>query len=212
MKKIPFLFLVISVFAMSCSTAKYTTNEKSIIKKDYGKMIMPLMLVENKTDSVLLYTKSHNFKVNKHDKKLKKLVDLMYNTCIDPLNPGIGIAAPQVGINKRIIWVQRFDKTDTPFEVFFNIEILNYSESKSDGWEGCLSVPGYRGIVNRSDTIMIKYDTYDKSNVVETISGFTAVIFQHEIDHLNGILYTDRIVDRTKLLTNEEYDRLNESK
>ncbi len=207
MKRILSAFAVFSLIFTSCNTAKFSLKEKNRIKKEYKENIMPLMLVSNKADSVILYKKSSSFKVNNKDEKLKKFVELLYNTCNDPSNPGVGIAAPQVGINKRIIWVQRFDKKEKPFEVYFNIEITKYSVSKSDGWEGCLSVPDYRGIVRRSDTIEIKYDTFDSQNVTETVSDFTAVIFQHETDHLEGILYTDRIFDKSKLYTDEEYKK-----
>jgi len=206
-----FMILLSGIFA-SCNTAKFSLNERKLIRKKYTEKIMPLMLVSNNADSVILYTKSIKFPVNSEDKKLRKLTDLMYHTCIDSTNPGVGIAAPQVGVNKRIIWVQRFDKKEKPFEVYFNIEIKEYSTSKSDGWEGCLSVPGYRGIVRRSDTIVINYDTFDKKNITETVSGFTAVIFQHETDHLNGILYTDRIFDKSNLYSDEEYKRIFKTK
>ncbi len=166
---------------------------------------MPLLSVFNSKDSVSLYKPSDKFVVDSTDKKLKRLVDLMYQTCNDPSNPGVGIAAPQVGINKRIIWVQRFDKENEPFEVYFNTEIINFSSLKSEGWEGCLSVPGYRGLVKRSDTILLKYDTFEKNNNIDTLTGFTAIIFQHEIDHLEGILYIDRIFDKSNLYTEEEY-------
>ncbi|MCD4793136.1 MAG: peptide deformylase [Bacteroidales bacterium] len=206
-----FIFLLL-FFAISCNTAKFSLRERRILKKEYEKNIMPLMLVSNKKDSVILYKRSNFFDADSTDRKLNKLVNLMYYTCIDPLNPGVGIAAPQVGINKRIIWVQRFDKEKNPFEVYFNTEILYFSSSKSEGWEGCLSVPGYRGLVSRSDTVILKYDTFDKKNYIDTINGFTAVIFQHEIDHLEGILYTDRISDKTKIFTEEEYKSLNKGK
>ncbi len=212
MKRILYTAIVISVIFASCNTAKFSLKERQLILKKYSEKIMPLMLVSNKPDSVILYTESTDFEVNSKDKKLKKLVDLMYHTCIDSTNPGVGIAAPQLGVNKRIIWVQRFDKTQKPFEVYFNIKIKKYSSSKSDGWEGCLSIPGYRGIVRRSDTIVINYDTFNKKNITETVSGFTAVIFQHETDHLNGILYTDRIFDKSKLYTDEEYHRIFKTK
>ena len=195
-------------FAISCNTAKFSLRERRILKKEYEKNIMPLMLVSNKKDSVILYKRSNFFDADSTDSKLNKLVELMYYTCIDSLNPGVGIAAPQVGINKRIIWVQRFDKKNTPFEVYFNAEILYLSSLKSEGWEGCLSVPDYRGLVTRSDTVILKYDTFDKKNYIDTVNGFTAVIFQHEIDHLERILYTDRISDKNKLYTEEEYKRL----
>jgi len=66
--------------------------------------------------------------------------------------------------------------------------------------EGCLSVDNYRGTVARASEITIEYDTFTQQNKVEIIKGFTAVIFQHEIDHLNGILYTDRIQDKSLLV------------
>lgn len=191
----------------SCNIAKFSTPEKEIINKKYENKIMPLMLVSNKLDSTILYSKSKKFKVSKRDKKLEKLVSHMYETCNDKTNPGVGIASPQVGINKRIIWVQRFDKEEEPFEVYFNIEIIKFYPAKSEGWEACLSVPGYRGIVNRSDSIIIKYDNYKKHDIIETVRGFTSVIFQHEIDHLEGVLYTDRIFDKTKLYSDKEYEK-----
>jgi len=212
MKRLLYIIPITILFLASCNIAKFSITEKTIIKQKYERSIMPLMLVSNKTDSITLYTKSKSFKISNKDRKLKKLVNLMYETCNDTANAGVGIAAPQVGINKRIVWVQRFDKKNNPFEVYFNIEITSFSPLKSEGWEGCLSVPNYRGLVNRSDSIIIKYDTFKKQNIIETIKGFTAVIFQHEIDHLEGILFTDRIFDKTKLYTDEEYERIFKTK
>ncbi len=202
------LIILFALMLSSCNIAKFTSSEKNIIKKKYKNEIMPLMLVSNSADSVILYRKSKTFKIRKGDRKLEKLVKQMYKTCVDTTNPGVGIAAPQVGINKRIIWVQRFDKVNEPFEVYFNIEINKYYPTKSEGLEGCLSIPGYRGFVSRADSIIIKYDTFKQQNITETIKGFTAVIFQHEIDHLEGILYTDRIFDKSRLYTEEEYNRI----
>ena len=205
MKRVLYLILLTSVMAVSCNPAKFTVKDRKIIHTQYERDVMPLMLVNNKADSIILYTPSENFKVNPKDRNLRRLVDLMYHTCTDTLNPGVGIAAPQVGVNKRIVWVQRFDKKENPFEVYFNAEILFLSKSQSEGWEGCLSVPNYRALVQRSDTIVIRYDSYEKRKVKETVTGFTAVIFQHEIDHLNGKLYLDRVLDKEKLFTEEEY-------
>ncbi len=157
------------------------------------------MLVSNPGDSVILYQKSNSVVTDSTNKLLNKLVTKMYATVRNPENPGVGIAAPQIGINKRIIWVQRFDKPDKPFEVYFNSKIVNYSSSESEGREGCLSIPGYYGFVNRSDTITVNYDLFNQQNITDTITGFTAIIFQHETDHLEGILYTDRIIDNSKL-------------
>ena len=191
--------LITIIFLSSCSSNRFTLREKRIINQTEANELMTLMLVPNTKDSIILYKKSKNIKPDSTNKHLTKLINNMFVTVRDPENPGVGIAAPQVGISKRIIWVQRFDKTDLPFEVYLNPRIVYYSESKSDGKEGCLSIPGYRGIVNRSDTIIINYDYLKQHNLTDTVSGFTAIIFQHETDHLEGILYTDRIDDKSKL-------------
>ncbi len=142
------------VFA-SCSTNRFTLKERRIIKKSHTNNIMQIMLVSNQTDSITLYKKSKNIKADSTNKHLTTLVQKMYATVRDTNNPGVGIAAPQIGINKRIIWVQRFDKQEKPFEAYFNTRIVYYSKTKSEGREGCLSIPGYRGFVNRSDTIIV---------------------------------------------------------
>lgn len=117
----------------------------------------------------------------------------MLATVIDTNNLGVGIAAPQVGVSQALIAVQRFDKEGEPFEFYINPEIIYYSQNKSLGWEGCLSIPEERGQVYRADTITIRYLNEEQEKVVnENITGFTAVIFQHEIDHLNGILFIDK--------------------
>ncbi len=152
------------------------------------------------------------------------LAGRMLRTVTHPSQDGVGIAAPQVGINRRVIAVQRFDKPGEPFEVYANIRIVNLSDSTAVGREGCLSVPDKYGEVERSQEIVIEYADIDavqaamqaKGNngrrpkrtaavfrkasmsgkavptVTDTVRGFTAVIFQHEADHLDGILYTDK--------------------
>lgn len=141
-----------------------------------------------------------------------RLARLMVATVTHPSQDGVGIAGPQVGLNRRIVAVQRFDKEGEPFEVYPNVRILWASDSLATGPEGCLSVPDRRGDVLRSQEIVIEYADIDgaeysrkegrlKSDrctkpvpmVRDTVSGFTAVIFQHEIDHLDGVLYIDRL-------------------
>ena len=126
-----------------------------------------------------------------------RLARLMVATVTHPSQDGVGIAGPQVGINRRVVAVQRFDKEGEPFEVYPNIRIVWASDSLAAGPEGCLSVPDRRGEVMRSQEIVIEYASTDHENglnmVKDTVKGFTAVIFQHEIDHLDGILYIDRL-------------------
>ena len=144
-----------------------------------------------------------------------ELERLMVETVTHPSQDGVGIAGPQVGLNRRVVAVQRFDKPGEPFEVYPNVRIVWASDSLSYGPEGCLSVPDRREDVLRSTEVMIEYADMEllrKSpgrkglgrkglgwnqekipTVTDTISGFTAVIFQHETDHLDGILYIDRV-------------------
>ena len=139
----------------------------------------------------------------------RQLCSLMVATVTHPSQDGVGIAGPQIGLNRRVVAVQRFDKEpvvngsrlDHPFEVYANIRIVWASDSLAVGPEGCLSVPDRRGDVLRSTEIVIEHadinalskDCKEIPIVRDTVSGFTAVIFQHEIDHLDGILYIDRL-------------------
>jgi peptide deformylase len=123
-----------------------------------------------------------------------RLVASMIETVGDPENEGVGIAAPQVGVLRRVVVVQRFDKAGTPFEVYVNPEIVERSEEVTLGPEGCLSVPDRREEVLRASAITIRYrDAVTSEPREEHIEGFSAIIFQHEIDHLDGILYIDRL-------------------
>jgi peptide deformylase len=117
----------------------------------------------------------------------------MYKSMSDPENPGVGIAAPQVGINRRVIWVERQDKPGNPAEVYFNPEIIQFGEQWLYGVEGCLSVPDKSGYVRRARTILLQYDDINGEQKIELIEAYTARIFQHEIDHLNGIMYIDHL-------------------
>ena len=120
--------------------------------------------------------------------------DVLEKFMLESLGTGVGIAAPQVGINRRVIMVQRFDKEEKPFEFYYNIEIKKTYGEKVVGWEGCLSIPAGFGQVERWQDIDIEYDAEVDGKIVrksENIKGFTAVIFQHETDHLNGILFID---------------------
>jgi peptide deformylase len=137
--------------------------------------------------------------VDPNDPELKNLIARMYATVRDSLSLGAGIAAPQVGILKNIAWVQRFDKEGFPFEVIINPVIKQYSKKKQDCPEGCLSIPGRRDTLSsRAYAILVEYDKPDATYKIEMVEDFTAVVFQHEIDHLNGILYLDHLKQEIK--------------
>ena len=206
-----FLIWGLLLMALSSCTPKgnFTRSERELIKNCDS--IFKVLTIDNLADVKVLRSKS----VNLSDKALlskdfARLSELMIATVTHPSQDGVGIAGPQVGLNRRVIAVQRFDKgveledgsEDYPFEVYANIRIVEASDPVVRGGEGCLSVPDMNGDVLRSEEIVIEYTDYsgeaDASGALpvvrETVSGFTAVIFQHEIDHLEGVLYIDKVV------------------
>ncbi len=106
---------------------------------------------------------------------------------------GIGIAAPQIGVLKRIIIVDR----GTGPEAYINPEIVASSFRKIESEEGCLSVPGIYGMVTRSKKVKVKAQTLDGQTIVLKEEGLPSIIFQHEIDHLNGVLFIDKVTRYT---------------
>lgn len=199
MKHCLFLISVI-LLILGCSSTKnavknsFSSEEVSMIMNADSLKPMRVYKITNKTDSLLLRKQSAYIKPNPKDAVLQNFVKRLYATVRDSMSMGVGIAAPQVGILKNIIWVQRFDKENFPFEVYLNPKIINYSDEKQTVKEGCLSIPNRSETLNsRSQTITIEYDTMEAENKTESIESFTAVIFQHEIDHLNGILYLDHL-------------------
>ena len=194
------LLILASLAIVSCSSSRNFSEEeiKLIMNADSLKP-MRVYKITNKQDSLLLRTKSAYIKPNTNNIILQKFVKRLYATVRDSLSMGVGIAAPQVGILKNIIWVQRFDTENLPFEVYLNWKIVKYSQKKQVCREGCLSIPNRRDTLSsRSFSIAIEYDTMKNDHVKETVEGFTSVIFQHEIDHLNGILYLDHLKKEVK--------------
>jgi peptide deformylase len=173
---------------------QFSSQQSELIMSADPSVPMRVLSIFNNEDSLLLRTKSEDVIPDSNDLVLQNLIDRMYTTVNDSLTAGVGIAAPQVGILKNIIWVQRFDKPDYPFEVYLNPKIIQYTQKKLSWVEGCLSIPGMRDTTTtRSYAILLEYQRPDNSYKMEMIEGFTAIIFQHEIDHLNGILYPDRL-------------------
>ena len=144
----------------------------------------------------VLRRKAHT--VNKFDKDLQTLIDDMIETMRQA--PGVGLAAPQIGLSQRIIVVEYFEhdedeeKEDAPKKVWtvLNPEIIKPSEETLLGIEGCLSVPGLVGEVERHAAIQIKGLNRHGKPLKIKAEGWLARIFQHEIDHLNGVIFTDR--------------------
>ena len=127
----------------------------------------------------------------------------MISTVTDSSQDGVGLAGPQVGINRRVVAVQRFDKEGEPFEVYANISLEPIGKEMAEGEEGCLSVPGLSGTVSRYKSVRITYTDPSTLEIKsEEINDFTAVIFQHECDHLEGILF----IDKATKITNKDQE------
>ncbi len=104
---------------------------------------------------------------------------------------GIGLAATQVGVQKRIIVVDCGDVEPGP-QVFINPQIIN-EDGQTTFAEGCLSIPGLRAEIDRSETITVRYQTQEGTKAEMLADGLLAICLQHEIDHLNGLLYFDHL-------------------
>ncbi len=202
MKKFLWLGFVVILFLSSCSTQRFTAEEKQRITDFNGLESMRVFLITNTADSLLLRTPSSKINYQKDEKWVKELAEKMLITVRDSAHLGVGIAAPQVGILKQMVLVQRFDKPDFPFEVYINPKITHYSKELQECLEGCLSIPNFTSkMYIRSEEIELRYLDINGIKQKERIKGFTAVIFQHEIDHLNGILFIDHLKDEKEYST-----------
>jgi peptide deformylase len=146
--------------------------------------------------------------VTKFDKELQTLIDDMIETMREA--PGVGLAAPQIGISQQLAVIEYAEEDDEEAEaasegvevtpkpprpkqlfVIINPEIVKASEEKVMGIEGCLSIPGLVGEVERHEALQVKALNRHGKSVKLKVDGWLARIFQHEIDHLNGVVFTD---------------------
>lgn len=136
--------------------------------------------------------------VKKFDKELQTLIDDMFETMLN--EPGVGLAAPQIGESIRLVVVEYAEESEDENApepkpkryVLVNPEIIERSDEMVEGMEGCLSVPGLIGKVDRHEKITVKALTRHGKPQKVKAEGWMARIIQHEMDHLDGILYTDR--------------------
>ncbi len=123
--------------------------------------------------------------------------------------PGIGLAAPQVSVSRRLIVLEGPSEGPDAFGllVCVNPVFLSRSEEKVEGWEGCLSVDNLRGKVERSRAVEIEY--LDRAGIRRTLKTdrFLAIVLQHECDHLDGILFLDRMKDLSSLCQLGEFEK-----
>jgi peptide deformylase len=137
-----------------------------------------------------------------HAPELKAIIADMYETM--HAAGGVGLAAPQIGVDLRLMIFgfdasPRYpDEPPVPVTTLINPWLETLTEETDEGWEGCLSVPGMRGLVHRPAHIRYGGSLESGAPLEREVRGFHARVFQHEFDHLNGVLYPQRIRDMTK--------------
>lgn len=159
-----------------------------------------------KAGEQILKTRSKEI-TNFGSKELMELVEYLFFNLV--YYSGAGIAAPQIGEEKRIL-VYGFSKNVRypdvkPIEktVLINPEIYFFSEDTNNFYEGCLSIPNIRGMVSRSMQIKLKAQDLNGNLIDRVVDGFESRVIQHEIDHLNGILFPERMINMSTLMYTE---------
>ena len=147
-----------------------------------------------------------------HDHQLQAFIDDLFATAAD--QNGMGIAAPQVSVSKRIIILSSHPNARYPYApkmeptAMINPEMTWGSSEMHKDWEGCLTVPGMRGFVPRHLTIRVRYQNREGVVIEEEYEGFLARVFQHEVDHLDGLVFLDRVESTKDLVTENEWQKI----
>ncbi|MDU7033289.1 MAG: peptide deformylase [Finegoldia magna] len=162
---------------------------------------MALRQIRLENDPIL---RKKSREVEKIDDRIKQIAEDMFETMYE--NKGIGLACVQVGMLKRIVVIDMQDEDGKM--VLINPKIIEKSEEKQINIEGCLSVPGKNGYVERPKTVVVEYTDLNGNTQRVTATDYKAHCFCHELDHLDGVLYTDKVLN----LSEEEVERLNNEK
>jgi peptide deformylase len=151
--------------------------------------------------------------------RVKSVSDSAFQSQLDALlsfvmaRGGMGIAAPQVGISKQFFILSSHPNSRYPYApevepfVVINPQITDTSDTQSKDWEGCLSLPGIRALVPRFDHIDVLYQTRHGETVETRYEGFLARVFQHELDHLQGKVFLDRVETTLDVMMEQEWQR-----
>src|SRR5919199_176723 len=151
------------------------------------------------------------FVENIKDEQIQKLIDDLMITVAT--TNGVGIAAPQVAASYRLFIVASRPNPRYPNApemeptAMINPRIMDHSTEVIKGWEGCLSIPGIRGLVPRYQAVEVEYTSRDGQLHRRELTDFVARIFQHEYDHLNGMVFLDRVESTHDLITEQEYQQ-----
>ena len=161
----------------------------------------------------ILRNKTKDIPINEiKSENTQKIIEKMINTMRE--HNGAGLAANQIYEPIRICIIEVLDNprykhlNTIPLKVLINPKIVIKKDTATfNSYEGCLSVPNLRGKVKRYNTINVTYYTMDAKKITEDIKGLESIVYQHEIDHLDGFLFTDKVEDNSTLVTYENYQK-----
>ena len=180
-----------------------TEQEKKLVNSGDADAPMRVLLTTDEADSLFLRQQSEDVDVVGIglNRDLKKLIERMKATLAQ--EEGAGLAAAQVGIARNIFLFVRVNDPDMPVQVAINPKIMKHPEEQIcfEG-DGCLSIPDESGASMRYPWVEVEYYDQNGKCIRETLSGgsretdYTGIIFQHEYDHLQGVLFTDRLCER----------------
>ena len=191
---------IITLIISAQLTMAFTEREKEIIRSGDSDTSFRILLTTDPIDSFILRMQSSNINIDSisTDEDLQLLIQRLMATMAEA--GGVGIAAPQVGILKNLFLFIRIDKPDYPIQVAINPRIVNHpQETVCFEGDGCLSIPNISANSIRFPWVEVEYWDEQGDFHKEKLMGFsrdedfTSIIFQHEFDHLNGVLFTDKI-------------------
>lgn len=194
--------LLVLIIAMIGCNKPNRMNEKERNLIDSGDYNTPfrVLTIDNANDLKVLRTPCKDLNYEGDSALIKKLAARLLSTMI--AENGVGIAAPQIGISRNIFLFMRINQPNHPVEIAINPRIVNKpNESICFEGDGCLSIPGQSGNTARYAWIEVEYLNIEGVKIRERLEGFsrnddfTGIIFQHEYDHLQGVLYTDKLID-----------------
>jgi len=184
-------------FLNSCNALKITIEEKYFINQENYNTPFKVLTINNMNDSLSLRNRCKDVDIVKDKDIIQKFIARLDTTLKN--ENGVGIAASQVGIFRNIFLFTRFDKKNNPVECAINPRIVKYSdETFCFERDACLSIPKQKANTLRYKWVEVKYLNLKGETIREKLTGysrkedFTSIIFQHELDHLNGVLYIDR--------------------
>ena len=191
------LLIGLTLFSVK-SMAQFTQDEKILINSGTTETPFRVLKVTDQQDSIFLRQKCSDIEDISDSVDVQILIDRLKTTMA--AESGVGIAAPQVGIGRNIFLFTRIDKANYPVIVAINPKIVNHPEETiCFERDGCLSIPGISGNSIRYPWVDVEYTDENGNLIQERLEGysrendFTGIIFQHEFDHLQGVLFTDKL-------------------